>query len=90
MPGYTYIVLGSGKQGLAAAYDLIRHGAASRLTLADSVPAAAQSAVRTLKKLLSPFLKNNQTHLSAWMVGCVPLTYPTGRRTWPGDRLHRH
>jgi lysine 6-dehydrogenase len=33
--GFSYIVLGAGEQGIAAAYDLARHGEAGRITLAD-------------------------------------------------------
>jgi lysine 6-dehydrogenase len=32
---YSYLVLGAGRQGIAAAYDLVRFGEASRVTLAD-------------------------------------------------------
>jgi len=32
---YSYLVLGAGRQGIAAAYDLARFGEASRVTLAD-------------------------------------------------------
>ncbi|MCX8068829.1 MAG: saccharopine dehydrogenase NADP-binding domain-containing protein [Anaerolineae bacterium] len=33
--GYTYVVLGAGRQGTAAAYDMARWGQASRIVLAD-------------------------------------------------------
>lgn len=34
--GFSYLVLGSGRQGIAAAYDLAKFGEASRITLADA------------------------------------------------------
>jgi lysine 6-dehydrogenase len=47
-----YLVLGAGKQGVAAAYDLCLHGGAGRLTLADQDLRQARAGVRRLKKLL--------------------------------------
>ena len=35
MSPWTYAVLGAGRQGTAAAYDLARHGDARRVLLAD-------------------------------------------------------
>jgi lysine 6-dehydrogenase len=46
-----YLVLGAGMQGTAAAYDLIRHGRATRLTLADADPERLESAVTRLRRL---------------------------------------
>jgi lysine 6-dehydrogenase len=62
---YSYLVLGSGKQGLAAAYDLLRNGEAARLTLADASLPAAQAAVNRLRHLLGPTLKKNKIQLTA-------------------------
>ena len=56
--GYAYLIIGSGKQGLAAAYDILLHGEATRLTLADGSLAAAQSGVHRLKKLLGSRTKS--------------------------------
>jgi lysine 6-dehydrogenase len=50
--GYTYVVLGAGRQGVALAYDLMRRGEASRVTLADAHPAVALRAVSRLATLL--------------------------------------
>lgn len=63
--GYAYLVLGSGKQGLATAYDLILHGHASRLTLADASHSSAQMACRSLQRLLGPVLKRNRVLLAS-------------------------
>ena len=49
---FSYIVLGSGRQGIAAAYDLAKFGDASRITLADSDPLQAQHAADRVNKLL--------------------------------------
>ncbi len=50
-PPYRYIVLGAGKQGTAAAYDLARFGEAERITLADQDWEAAQRAARRVNDL---------------------------------------
>ena len=45
--GYCYLVLGAGMQGTAAAYDMVLHGDAERVTLADvDMPAAMAAAER--------------------------------------------
>ncbi len=62
---YSYLVLGSGKQGLAAAYDLLLRGHAGRLTLADGYLHAAQAAVHRLRQLLGSKLKKNEIQLNA-------------------------
>jgi len=49
--GHRYAVLGAGRQGTAAAYDLARHGDADRVVLADvnrTLARAAASRLRTL------------------------------------------
>jgi lysine 6-dehydrogenase len=63
--GYSYLVLGSGKQGLAAAYDILLRGQAIRLTLADTSLPAAQAAVHRLHKLLGSKLKKSGIQLSS-------------------------
>jgi lysine 6-dehydrogenase len=50
--GFSYIVLGAGKQGVAAAFDILRFGRASRLTLADSAPELAKKSVQRLRRFL--------------------------------------
>lgn len=48
---YSYLVLGAGRQGTAAAYDLARFGAAARITLADADLAAATAAAERVNRL---------------------------------------
>jgi len=49
---YRYVLLGAGRQGLAAAYDLGRFGDAEEILLCDIDPAAAQSGASRLNALL--------------------------------------
>jgi lysine 6-dehydrogenase len=49
---YSYLVLGAGRQGIAAAYDLARFGGAGRVTLADSNFAQAQQAAEKVNDLV--------------------------------------
>ncbi len=49
---YNYVVLGAGRQGVALAYDLARHGEAARVTLADLYTDVARRAVERLHALL--------------------------------------
>jgi len=49
---YSYLLLGAGRQGIAAAYDLARFGEASRLTLADLDQDRAQSAADKVNRLV--------------------------------------
>jgi len=49
---YSYIVLGSGRQTTASAYDLGKFGEAGKITMADSDRARAQSAAECVNKLL--------------------------------------
>lgn len=51
MSKYKYLILGAGRQGTAAAYDLIRFGEAEKVILADIDPAAANKAAERLKAL---------------------------------------
>ncbi len=62
---HSYIVLGAGKQGVAAAYDLALFGRASRVTLADTSPGLASAGVERLKDLLGDALGQNGTALAA-------------------------
>ncbi|MBI2916197.1 MAG: saccharopine dehydrogenase NADP-binding domain-containing protein, partial [Elusimicrobia bacterium] len=53
MPGrYSYLILGSGRQGTAAAYDVLRHGEASCLVLADRSLEKAKEGVTRIRSLL--------------------------------------
>ncbi|MEA3334697.1 MAG: saccharopine dehydrogenase C-terminal domain-containing protein [Chloroflexota bacterium] len=51
---FSYLVLGAGRQGTAAAYDLLRFGDARRVTLADHNAVQAQNAAGRLASLASP------------------------------------
>jgi lysine 6-dehydrogenase len=48
---YSYLVLGAGRQGAAAAYDLVRFGDAARVTLADADLAVATAAAERITRL---------------------------------------
>jgi lysine 6-dehydrogenase len=63
--GYSYAILGAGKQGVAAAYDVIRFGQAARVTLADTSLSFAREAVRKLKRLTVTDLSKNNIVLMA-------------------------
>lgn len=47
----SYIVLGAGRQGTAAVYDLVRFGDAARVTLADADLAVATAAAERINRL---------------------------------------
>ena len=47
---YTYAVLGAGRQGTAAAYDMARWGEASRVFLADYNSEVARQAARRVNE----------------------------------------
>ncbi|MCR4392060.1 MAG: saccharopine dehydrogenase NADP-binding domain-containing protein [Candidatus Acetothermia bacterium] len=49
--GYRYAVAGAGRQGVAAAYDLARHGDAERVTLVDRDLRAAQAGAARVNAL---------------------------------------
>ena len=49
---YTYLVLGAGRQGLAAAYDLARFGDAGEVRLLDIDPEVAAAAAARLNRLI--------------------------------------
>jgi lysine 6-dehydrogenase len=57
---YTYLVLGSGRQGTAAAYDMARWGGAGRVILADSDPTAAQRAAMRVNQMLGKQVAEHQ------------------------------
>ncbi len=48
---YSYLVLGAGRQGTAAAYDMLRFGDAKRVTLADADLARAEQSLARLAQL---------------------------------------
>lgn len=50
--GHRFLIIGAGKQGTAAAYDLARHAAAERVTLADLDGARAQAAADRINRLV--------------------------------------
>ena len=50
--GYTYLVLGAGRQGTASAYDLARNGDAEQVLIADRVPELVEKAAERLNALL--------------------------------------
>src|SRR5262245_25780275 len=49
--GYRYAIVGSGRQGTAAAYDLARFGEADAIVMADVDVAQAQQAARRVNQL---------------------------------------
>jgi lysine 6-dehydrogenase len=51
-PPYQYIILGAGRQGTAAAYDLARFGDAGRIVLADVDMNAADRAAQRINQLI--------------------------------------
>ncbi len=50
--GFSYIVLGAGRQGIAAAYDSAKFGEASRVTLADADAGQARAGADRINQLL--------------------------------------
>ena len=53
MTQYNYLVLGAGRQGTAAAYDMIRWGEAQKVVLADANLDVAQAAAERVNRLLN-------------------------------------
>ena len=49
---YRYVVLGAGRQGTAAGYDLARHGQASQVVMADADPVQAERSAARINALL--------------------------------------
>jgi lysine 6-dehydrogenase len=66
----SYLILGAGKQGVAAAYDAILYGNASRVTLADSSAPLVKAAVTRITKLLKAVLKNSHVLLKGRKMDC--------------------
>ena len=50
--GHRFLIVGAGKQGTAAAYDLAQHAAAERITLADLDGARAEAAADRIDRLV--------------------------------------
>ena len=50
--GFRYAVLGAGRQGVAIAYDLARHGEAAEILLVDADGAAAEKGAARVRALL--------------------------------------
>jgi lysine 6-dehydrogenase len=50
--GYSYVVLGAGRQGTACAYDLLKHGEGERVILADQSRTVAEAAAQRVNHLL--------------------------------------
>lgn len=50
--GYIYAVLGGGRQGTAAAYDMARFGDAKKVMVADRDPAAARESAARVNRLI--------------------------------------
>jgi lysine 6-dehydrogenase len=49
---HDYVVFGAGRQGAAASFDLVRHGEATRVLLADREEAGARRAAERVNGLL--------------------------------------
>ncbi|MBN1681496.1 MAG: saccharopine dehydrogenase NADP-binding domain-containing protein [Anaerolineae bacterium] len=52
MSGFRYGVFGAGRQGVATAYDMLRHGGGTRVLLADYDEAAARQGAERLNTLI--------------------------------------
>jgi lysine 6-dehydrogenase len=57
MTGHRYVILGSGRQGTAAAYDLARFGDAAEIVLADASPVQAGEAASWVAQRLPSGIK---------------------------------
>ncbi len=68
--GYSYLILGAGKQGVAAAYDVAVYGQARRVTLADCSTPLVKEGVSRLKKLLGSKLKQNRVTIEGRRTDC--------------------
>ncbi len=60
-PPFEYLILGAGRQGTAAAYDLARFGIASRIVLADQNGSVAASAAERVNSLVERAVAVGQT-----------------------------
>lgn len=58
---YRYIVLGSGRQGTAAAYDLAKFGEAEHILMVDAHPEAAEKAAARINRLVGREVAAPQT-----------------------------
>ena len=63
--GHAYVILGAGKQGVAAAYDVIQHGQAARVTLADNSLPFSCAAIKKLKRIAAAPIQKHQITLMA-------------------------
>ena len=59
-PPYTYLILGAGRQGTAAAYDLAVHGQAEKIYLADADLRTARQAAERVNQLVDKDLAVGQ------------------------------
>jgi lysine 6-dehydrogenase len=55
-PPYHYLIIGAGRQGTAAAYDLARFGEAARIVMADRDPVIAARSAERVNRLSSTIL----------------------------------
>jgi lysine 6-dehydrogenase len=65
MPELSYLIVGAGKQGVAAAYDAVKFGGARRLVLADASAEAARSGLAKIRRLLAAHISRQKTELRA-------------------------
>lgn len=63
--GARFVVLGAGRQGTAAAYDLVLNAQAERVLVADADSSKAREALARLRKLLAGPLRQRRTRLDA-------------------------
>jgi lysine 6-dehydrogenase len=75
--GYRYVILGSGRQGTAAAYDLARFGDAGRIVMADVHLDAARQAAARVNELAgrevaeaAPVYASETASVRAALAGC--------------------
>jgi lysine 6-dehydrogenase len=61
MARYNYVVIGAGRQGTAAAYDLMRWGEAERVVLADADADVAQASAGRVNKALNTSIARCRT-----------------------------
>jgi len=61
MPGFVYAILGSGRQGTSAAYDLAQHGNAQEIIFVDINPDASQRSQQRINRLTGTKIATTQT-----------------------------
>ena len=78
--GYRYAVLGAGRQGVAAAYDMAKHGDADQVLLVDVDAATAQAGAERVNRLLGGSLAaavhadaTNANQLMSVLVGVTSI-----------------